>query len=97
MLSRYTDMVAHNEREYFATAVRMLTDDAFRLGLKARISESRILRHEFARDNPREFDYVAAFRYLLDNHDSVKGSSAPTLAISELCDIGAYTRNCSSR
>ena len=89
------EMVAYSTRDYFVTAVRMLADDAFRLGLKERMSHSHMLKHEFSKDNPREFDYVTAIRFLLQRHDGLDDHSIAPITVDELCQKGAYAHNCS--
>ena len=84
-----------SEREYFRAAVRVITDGTFRAEQTALMVAKDWGKLFFDRASPRELDYVAAFKYLFDQHDSLAadGSNAP-FRVPELCASGAYNRPC---
>ena len=89
-------MIAYDQRAYFLTAVRLLSDDDYRNSLTRRMEQERNWSHLFfASSNQRENDYTLGFRYLFSMHDELKsrGGNDP-LRIPELCSRGEYERGC---
>lgn len=89
------EMVAYTERDYFATAVRLMTDTSFRNTLRSKMKRTDWHTQIFSTNVDRESDYIAAFNFLFENHDQLKLSDAKTpVRVDTLCDSGAYLSPC---
>ena len=91
-------LMCHTHR-YFATALRMLTDGAYRRLAKARMPDEQRQRElYFERSDPREQDYNAAMRFLFEQHDALRAEAGTEpLRVPELCDAYEHGGECNRR
>jgi hypothetical protein len=71
------ELIAHDEEQYIAKALRLIEDDEYRRSLSRRLRETDLRRAVFDTDEPRFFRQ--AVDYLIANHEVLQrdGSHAP--------------------